>query len=95
MGFGISGALVSGKVAAMAVTDTAKAQEEFERFTRNYAKVYQFKHDFWYKLRARVDLLEGLAEILGPERTIKLLIEGLRKGRKSSAIPGFSPLSCH
>jgi flavin-dependent dehydrogenase len=95
MGFGISGALVSGKVAATAVTDLAKAQEEFERFTRNYAKVFRFKHDFWYNLRARVDLLEGLAEILGPERTIKLLIEGLRKGRKSSAIPGFSPLSCH
>jgi hypothetical protein len=77
------------------VDDVGKAQEEFERFTRNFARVYRFKHDFWYNLRARVDLLEGLSEILGPERTVNLLKEGLRKGRKSSAIPGFSPLSCH
>jgi len=42
-----------------------------------------------------VDLLEDLARILGTENTLKLLIEGLRKGRKNSAIPGFSPVSCH
>lgn len=95
MGFGISGALVSGKVAALAVSDREKALEEFERFNRNFAKAYEFKHGVWYDLRARVDLLEDLARILGTERTLKLLIEGLRKGRKSSAIPGFSPLSCH
>ncbi|HEY5531257.1 MAG TPA: NAD(P)-binding protein [Candidatus Anoxymicrobiaceae bacterium] len=95
MGFGISGALVSGKVAAIAVTDKEKALEEFERFNRNYARAYEFKHDFWYDLRARVDLLEDMARILGTERTIKMMIEGLKKGRKSSAIPGFSPLSCH
>jgi len=94
MGFGISGALVSGKVAATAVSDPQKALEEFDRFTRNYAMVYNFKQEVWYPLRARVDLLEDLANILGPERTIKLFIEALRKGRKNSAIPGFSPLSC-
>lgn len=95
MGFGISGALVSGKVAAIAVTDREKAEEEFWRFNRNYAKVFEFKYNFWYDLRARVDLLEGMARILGTERTRKVLIEGLKKGRKNSAIPGFSPLSCH
>jgi flavin-dependent dehydrogenase len=95
MGFGISGSLVSGKVAAIAVSDPARAQEEFERFTRNYAKVYNFKQEVWYPLRARVDILEDLANILGPERTIKLFIEGLRKGRKHSAIPGFGVLSCN
>jgi flavin-dependent dehydrogenase len=95
MGFGISGALVSGKVAAIAVTDREKAAEEFERFTRNYAKVFQFKHNFWYDLRARVDLLEDLANILGPERSVRMLIEGIKQGRKSSAIPGFGPLACH
>lgn len=95
MGFGISGALVSGKVAAMAVDDPEKAEEEFSRFSRNYEKAFRFKNDVWYPLRERVDLLEGLARVLGPERSVRLLVEGLRIGRKSSAIPGFSPLSCH
>ena len=95
MGFGISGGLVSGKVAAMAVTDMEKAESEFARFTRNFSKVFRFKEDVWYGLRARVDLLEEMARILGPERSLRLLLEGLRTGRKNSAIPGFSPLSCH
>ncbi len=95
MGFGISGALVTGKVAAIAVDDPEKAAEEFERFTRNYAKVYRFKNEFWYDLRARVDLLEDIARLIGPERSVRMLIEGIKQGRKSSAIPGFGPLACH
>lgn len=95
MGFGISGALVSGKVAAIAVKDSEKALAEFERFNRNFAKAYEFKRGLWAELRSRVDLLEGMARILGPERTVMLLIEALRRWRKRSAIPGFSPLSCH
>jgi hypothetical protein len=94
MGFGISGALVSGKVAALAVTDREKAEAEFSRFTRNFAKVFNFKRDFWRRLRGRVDLLEEIARILGPERCVGLLVDGIRHGRKNSAIPGFSPVSC-
>jgi flavin-dependent dehydrogenase len=94
MGFGISGGLISGKVAAIAVSDRTKAEEEFARFTRNYARVLKFKQEVWDPLRARVDILEDIARILGTERTIGLIIEGLRKGRKNSAIPGFSPVSC-
>jgi 2-polyprenyl-6-methoxyphenol hydroxylase-like FAD-dependent oxidoreductase len=33
LGFGITGALVSGKIAALAVTDPHKAEAEFNRFT--------------------------------------------------------------
>lgn len=95
MGFGISGALVSGKVAAMAVTDRGKAEEEFARFNRNFASVYRFKHDVWYRLRDRVDLLEELARLLGVELSERLIAAGIRRGRRSSAIPGFSPVSCH
>jgi flavin-dependent dehydrogenase len=94
MGFGISGALVTGKVAAMAVEDTPAAEEEFARFTRNFAAVHRFKHEVWYGLRSRVDLLEELAGVLGSKRSLRLITEGIRKGRKSSAIPGFSPVSC-
>jgi hypothetical protein len=95
MGFGISGALVSGKIAAMAVIDREKAEEEFARFTRNFAAVYRFKHEVWYALRRRVDLLEELARVLGSERSLGLVKEGIRRGRKSSAIPGFSMLGCY
>jgi flavin-dependent dehydrogenase len=94
MGFGISGALVTGKVAAMAVEDIARAEEEFQRFNRNFAAVFNFKQEVWSGLRSRVDLLEELARILGPKRSLRLIGEGIRKGRKSSAIPGFSPVSC-
>ncbi len=95
MGFGISGALVTGKVAALAVEDRARAEEEFTRFTRNFARVFQFKKEVWYGLRPRVDLMEEIARILGPQRSLGLIIEGIRRGRKSSAIPGFSPLGCN
>ena len=94
MGFGISGGLVSGKVAATAVSDMQKGEQEFARFTRNFARVHRFKHEVWYGLRERVDIFEDVANVLGPERTIGLLIDGLRHGRKTSAIPGFSPMSC-
>jgi hypothetical protein len=86
---------VSGKVAALAVIYRDKAEEEFARFTRNFAKVFNFKRDLWRRLRARVDLLEEIARILGPERSVALLVDGIRHGRKNSAIPGFSPVSCN
>lgn len=95
MSFGISGALIAGKIAATAVVDRERAEEEFARFNRNFARVHRFKHELWYKLRSRVDLLEELARLLGPEISLRLMVEGIRRGRKSSAIPGFSPVSCH
>jgi flavin-dependent dehydrogenase len=38
LGFGITGALISGKIAAMAVTDWKKAQAEFDAFTGGIKK---------------------------------------------------------
>jgi hypothetical protein len=94
MGFGISGALVSGKVAATAVAEPEKAQEEFASFTRNFASVLNFKNEVWYDLRAQVDALEAIARVLGSRRSRRLVIEALLKGRERSAIPGFGPLGC-
>ena len=37
--FGICGALVSGKVAALAFTDREKALKDFDEFNKNYQKV--------------------------------------------------------
>jgi len=61
----------------------------------NFARVFTFKCETWKKIRERVDLLEEIARILGPERSVALLVEGIRHGRKNSAIPGFSPFSCN
>ena len=61
----------------------------------NFARVFTFKCETWKKIRERVDLLEEIARILGPERSVALLVEGIRHGRKNSAIPGFSPVSCN
>ena len=33
LGFGITGAMISGKIAAMAVTDPERAKVEFDKFT--------------------------------------------------------------
>lgn len=95
MGFGISGALITGKIAAIAVEDMKSALEEFERFNRNFAKVHKFKDEVWYPLRERVDIFEDVARILGVERALLLIAQGIRKGIKHSAIPGFSMLSCN
>ena len=61
----------------------------------NFARVFTFKRETWKNIRERVDLLEEIARILGPERSVALLVDGIRHGRKNSAIPGFSPVSCN
>jgi flavin-dependent dehydrogenase len=95
MGFGISGALVSARAAATAVEDPDRAEREFRRFNRNFAAVYRFKHELWYRIRSRVDLLEEAARLLGGKLAARLIVEGIRRGRERSAIPGFGPLGCH
>jgi hypothetical protein len=37
--FGIHGALMAGKIAELAYTDTEKALEDFKRFNKNYQRV--------------------------------------------------------
>jgi NAD(P)-binding Rossmann-like domain len=51
---GVSGALLSGKIAARAVTDTAGAQEEFAYFTRNFAWKRRLKSvSTWLPLKSQ------------------------------------------
>ena len=95
LGFGISGAIVSGKVAAIAVSDREKAAEEFHRFTRNFTNVYNFKTEAWNPVTAEVVSLEKILSALGPKRVFSMMMEGIKRGIGKSAIPGFSPLSCN
>ncbi len=95
LGFGISGALVSGKVAATAVSDRERALAEFERFTRNFARVFAFKQEVWRPVTSEVKALEKVLAALGAKRAFSLMMEGIKRSIGKTAIPGFSPLSCN
>lgn len=92
--FGIAGALISGKIAAIAVTDKGKALQEFERFIKYYKRVYFFKSYIWYKLlRNRVEFLENLLIFIGPERFSKFVGDRIHEDRHLPfSIPAFAHL---
>ena len=92
--FGITGALMSGKIAAMAVTDPAKAQVEFARFSKYYNTALYFKNYVWYPLlRPRVGLLEKAVNLIGPDRVTDVIAHYVNEGRHTPfAIPGYAHL---
>jgi hypothetical protein len=92
--FGIAGALISGKIAAMAVTDNVKAQKEFDRFIRYYRRVFYFKKYLWYTLlRPRVELLENLLVWFGPEKFSRLVSARVNEEHHLPfSIPAFAHL---
>ncbi len=98
MGFGISGALVSGKVAALAVTDPIGAQHEFDRFLFRFRQVYWAK-EFWKRfLRPHVKMLEAGIRLVGPARVDKIMtmtqVDRLPVP-PPFCIPGFGHWNCH
>jgi len=92
--FGITGALTSGKIAALAVTDPAKAEAEFRRFSRYFNTALFFKDYIWYPLlRPRVGLMEKGINLIGTDRLYKLLTAIIREDRHTPfAIPGYAGL---
>ncbi|MHB8895204.1 MAG: NAD(P)-binding protein [Candidatus Geothermincolia bacterium] len=94
--FGISGALVTGKVAALAISDRPRGIADFERFTRRFKENYLVKNHLWYRfVRPNVNMMERTIKVLGVptiEKMGKLLEDGKLPFR--SAIPGFSHMSC-
>jgi len=96
MGFGISGALVTGKVAARAVYDPEGAQDEFRRFTRMFKPAWRFKHHLWWKLlRPHPWAISGAIRLVGVRR-VERLGQMAAAGRLplKGAVPGFSVLGC-
>ena len=73
MGFGISGALVTGKVAARAVSDPEGAQREFDRFLRGFRKSYYIKEMWRHFVRPHVSRMERQINLMGPERISKIM----------------------
>jgi len=92
--FGILGALISGKIAAMAVSDPKGAQAEFDRFIRYFKRVYFFKKYLWYPLiRPRVGMLENLLQAFGPDDFSRLVSRFVNADRQVPfSIPGFANL---
>ena len=91
--FGILGALVTGKTAAMAVYDRERAENDFERFNRGFRQGLFFKHNVWYRIRPHVGLLESQIRLLGPERLQRMLETAMSRGAKFPFnLPGFSQL---
>lgn len=92
--FGIAGALVSGKIAAMAVDDREAAQKEFDRFIRYYRRVFYLKKYLWYTLlRPRVEFLENLLIWFGPEKFSRLVCGRIYEEKHLPfSIPAFAHL---
>jgi len=92
--FGITGALISGKISAMAVSDPYKAQAEFARFSKYYKHAFYVKNYIWSPfLRPRVGLMEKLINTIGPERITKVMTANIHEQRHIPySIPGYAHL---
>ncbi|HPA72417.1 MAG TPA: hypothetical protein PKY31_09115, partial [Spirochaetota bacterium] len=95
--FGILGALMSGKIAADAVTDPAGAEKEFLRVNRYFRRAYGVKNRIWYRhIRPRVNLMERIVRMIGAPRLERFAAKRVRADRHISfSIPGYANLgSC-
>ncbi|MEN6472387.1 MAG: NAD(P)-binding protein [Syntrophaceae bacterium] len=99
--FGIVGALTSGKIAALAVTDPQLARREFERFSRMFSQMYFVKNQIWYRfIREHVDMMEKAVRLIGPQRLGRLHQELMKNHFQQHrtmpfAIPGFAVMACN
>jgi hypothetical protein len=91
--FGILGALVTGKVAAMAVYDRERAMQDFERFNSGFRSGYRFKNAVWYRIRPHVSFLERQIKMAGQANLEKFMTMRFGRGKKAPFnLPGFSKL---
>jgi hypothetical protein len=98
--FGISGALVTGKVAAVAVSDREKALQEFGRFTSKFRYFYNIKNRFWYPhIRPSVRRTERLLNMIGPSNADRMnvrMAERVAEGKlRMGLVPGFGRYNYH
>lgn len=93
MWFGILGACVSGKIAAIAYCDREEALREFHRFIRRFAAAQVLKEKVWSKIRPHVKIQEAAASAVGPQR-ISRAIEAVYKSGIKTPIPGFCIGGC-
>lgn len=89
--FGICGALVGGRIAALAVSDPAAAEREFAAMTRGFASGWWAKR-LWYLVRRDPRRLEAFISRVGPERIERAFDLYYRRWRFPFRIPGYSRL---
>jgi len=93
--FGITGAIMSGKIAALAVSDRDRAHREFEYFSRYFRRAFLFKKHFWHPvLRPNVKAWEKAINAIGPQRLAAILAGFIREDKHLPilAIPGYAHL---
>jgi flavin-dependent dehydrogenase len=93
--FGITGAMISGKIAAMAVSDMDSAQREFARFSKNFKTALFIKNYLWsHLIRPHVTVLEKTVTMIGPPRLATTLASLVREDKHLPilAIPGHAHL---
>lgn len=93
--FGITGAIMSGKIAALAVSDRDRAQREFAYFSRHFRRALLFKKHIWYPLlRPNVNVWEKAITMIGPQRLATILAGIIREDKHLPvlAIPGYAHL---
>ena len=93
--FGILGALVTGKVSAMAVYDRAGAEEDFARFTSRFSSMYRFKNMIWYRVRPHVGMMERTINMVGRRRWEKMTELVFARQLVPFATPGFGLLGVY
>lgn len=81
--FGIHGALLSGKIAALAVRDREGAEREFRRINRNYGRTWIRRR--LYQRNPFRNSLQALLLRRFPEAACRL------SSRATEGIPGYSP----
>lgn len=81
--FGIHGALLSGKIAAMAVRDREAAEREFQRINRNYVRTWVRRR--LYQCNPLRNSLQAFLLGRFPETACRL------SRRATEGIPGYSP----
>jgi flavin-dependent dehydrogenase len=94
MWFGILGAIMTGKIAAMAVVDRQKAEAEFQRFTRRFRAAYWLKNQVFYRVRPHVGAMEKAINTIGVPRVEKM-VRVVETRNLQGAVPGYAMLGCH
>lgn len=92
--FGITGALLTGKISALAVTDREAAVREFERFNRKFQFFFAIKNKIWYPfVRPNVGLIEKVINGFGVDRANRMAESVAKRARAGKLnmqlVPGF------
>ncbi len=91
MWFGILGAIMTGRIAAMAVSDRAAAASEFARFTKRFRAAWYFKNHVFNYIRPHVSAMEKAINLIGVPR-VEHMVGVVERRNLPGSIPGYAML---